>query len=166
VPQGDLDARSVRQQLARVAGARRGEDLLRLALLDDATVGHDRHAVGDRTDQGQVVGDEQQTQAHLGAQPAQQLDDGRLDGDVERGGDLVADEELWLRRQRTPYGDPLSLAARESWSGNRFAAAADSATRSRHSATRGPTSFLRPGKKSWSCRAIVWPTVRRGFSEA
>ena len=43
----------------------------------------------------------------------------------------------------------------ESWSGKRLAASADSATRSRHSATRRPASRRWPGKKSSSCRAMV-----------
>ena len=53
----------------------------------------------------------------------------------------------------------------ESWSGKRLAAEADSATRSRHSPTCAPMSPP-PRPKSLSLRAIVWPIVRRGFSEA
>ena len=54
----------------------------------------------------------------------------------------------------------------ESWSGKRSAADADSATRSRHSPTFAPISRPPPRPKSLSLRAIVWPIVVRGFSDA
>ena len=41
----------------------------------------------------------------------EQLENARLHGNVERGGDLVANEELWLGRKRARYRDPLFLAA-------------------------------------------------------
>jgi hypothetical protein len=112
------------------------------------------------------VGDEQQAEAHLGAQAAQQFDDGRLNGDVERRGDLVADEELWgSARQRTRYGDPLSLAARKlireavrggGRQGNALEALRDSRT-------DGPPP---PGKEELQLAGDRLPTVRRGLSEA
>ena len=43
----------------------------------------------------------------------QQLDDRRLHGHVERGGDLVAHHQLRLRRERAGDRDALALAARE-----------------------------------------------------
>src|SRR3954464_4869730 len=55
----------------------------------------------------------------------------------------------------------------DSWSGKRFAALEDSATRSRVSDTLRPTSRRPPATpNSASWRAIVWPTVRRGVSDA
>jgi hypothetical protein len=54
----------------------------------------------------------------------------------------------------------------ESWSGKRSAAEDDSDTRSRHSPTFAPMSRPPPRPNSLSLRAIVWPMVVRGFSDA
>ena len=43
----------------------------------------------------------------------EELEDGRLDGDVESGGDLVADEQIGVGRERPRDRDALALAARE-----------------------------------------------------
>jgi hypothetical protein len=80
-----LDARGVGQELARAVGARRGEDVRDRSLLNDPPFGHDDHAVGDRADERQVVGDEKQAEPDLAAQLSEELDDRRLHGDVERG---------------------------------------------------------------------------------
>ena len=47
------------------------------------------------------------------AQFREQVEDGRLHGDVQRGGDLVADEQVGARRERAGHRNPLALAARE-----------------------------------------------------
>jgi len=52
-------------------------------------------------------------QAELLLQILQQIDDLRLDGDVERGNRLVEHEELRIRGQRARDTDALSLSAGE-----------------------------------------------------
>ncbi len=61
----------------------------------------------------QVVGDEQVGQSEPALQLLQQVDDLRLDRDVERRDRLVADDEVGLDRQRPGDADALALAARE-----------------------------------------------------
>ncbi len=61
----------------------------------------------------QVVADEQQREAELGAQIGQQLHDLRLDRDVERADRLVGDEEIGAGRKRARDADALALAAGE-----------------------------------------------------
>src|SRR5205085_1608775 len=46
-------------------------------------------------------------------QPLEQVDDLRLDRDVERRDGLVGDDEVRVERERTREADPLPLAARE-----------------------------------------------------
>ena len=54
---------------------------------------HHGHAVGDVAHHGQVVGDEKVGQPVLGLEVLEQVDDLRLDRDIERGDRLVADDE-------------------------------------------------------------------------
>ena len=51
--------------------------------------------------------------AELALQALQQLQDLRLDGDVERGGRLVGDQQVGLVGERHGDHDALALAARE-----------------------------------------------------
>ena len=67
----------------------------------------------DVADDAQVVGDEQVGQPHLALQLQQQVDDLRLDGDVQRRHRLVGDDQLRLQGQRPRDADALPLAARE-----------------------------------------------------
>src|SRR5580700_2542811 len=89
------------------------EDAFDGTALDNLPFGQHGHRLGDGADQGQVVGDEQEGQVPLGLQAPQQLDDRRLHGHVEGGGDLVADQEVWGDHQGPGDGDPLALTARE-----------------------------------------------------
>ena len=52
-------------------------------MLDDAAVEDDGDVIGDGMHEGEVVRDEEQTQPALAAQFVEQLDDHRLDRDVE-----------------------------------------------------------------------------------
>ena len=74
---------------------------------------HHRDAVGDAADDAEVVGDEQHRHAlgllHLG----EQVEDAGLDGDVERGGRLVGDQDVGAVGQRHGDHHPLALAAGE-----------------------------------------------------
>ena len=59
------------------------------------------------------MGDQDQRQARLALQVAQQVEDLRLHGHVERGGRFVGDQQLRARRQRHRDHDALAHAARE-----------------------------------------------------
>ncbi len=59
------------------------------------------------------MGDEEVGEIQLLLEVVQQLQDARLDADVQRAGDLVADDELGLQRESPRNADSLSLAARE-----------------------------------------------------
>ena len=106
-------ARLGRQQHARVVVPRRREDIRDRALFHRAPVLHHHHAVGMLLHDVEVVGDEQQRHAGLALERLQQLQDLRLDGDVERGGGLVRDQQLGVVGERGRDHHPLALPARE-----------------------------------------------------
>ena len=64
------------------------------ALLDDAAGVHDDDVLGDLGDDAEIVGDEDDAHPSFSCELAEQLEDLRLDGDVERGRRLVGDEQL------------------------------------------------------------------------
>jgi len=74
---------------------------------------HDGHPVRDVLHDREVVRDEEVGEVELRLQPLQQVDDLRLDGDVQRRDRLVADDEGRVHRQRPRDADALPLAARE-----------------------------------------------------
>ena len=61
--------------------------------LDEATQIHDPDPVAEKTDQCQIVGNEDEGQTQLPPQLVQKLNDLGLDGDVERRGGLVEHQE-------------------------------------------------------------------------
>ena len=81
--------------------------------LDDAALAHDRELAADVGDHGEVVRDEQVGEAAPPAQVDQEVEDLGLDGDVERRGRLVEQDDLRLQDQRPGDRDPLALAAGE-----------------------------------------------------
>ena len=87
--------------------------LVRAGHLHDLAQIHDRHIVGDIAHDGQVVADEHIGQVHALLQLHQQGDDLRLNGHIQRGDHLVADDEVGLQCQRPGDGDALPLAAGE-----------------------------------------------------
>ena len=66
------------------------------------------HLVGDAAHDAEVVADEERGEAAPRLQLLQQVEDLRLDGDVEGGGRLVENEQIGFRGQRT--GDQRALA--------------------------------------------------------
>ena len=86
---------------------------LRAACLDDLAIGHDADPVGHLAHDAEIVGDEQHGHVELGLELQQELEDLRLDGDVERRGRLVGDEQVGLVGERHGDHHPLPLAARE-----------------------------------------------------
>jgi hypothetical protein len=101
------------QQRGGVGVVRVGEqrhDVVGLHLA--AGVLHD-DAVGVLGDEAQVVGDQHQRHAAFALEREQQVEDLGLDGDVERGGGLVGDQQLGLAGQRHRDHHALAHAARE-----------------------------------------------------
>ena len=92
---------------------RQGEERNAVRLLDDLAEIHDRNVVADILHHAEIVGDEQVGEAEPLLQLAEQVQDLRLDRDIEGGDGLVADDQLRLRRQRPRDADPLALAAGE-----------------------------------------------------
>ena len=88
-------------------------DRLRRAELDDTAEVHDRDPVRYLPDHGQVVRDEDEGEVEVVLEAAQQVEDLRLDRDVERGHRLVADDQLRLQRERARDADALPLSAGE-----------------------------------------------------
>ena len=99
------------QQALGIGMARAGEQLPDAGLLDDRPGIHHRHVVGHFRDHAHVVGDEQDRHAELSLQPAHQVEDLRLDGDVERGRRLVGDQQCRIADQRQGDHRPLAHAA-------------------------------------------------------
>ena len=89
------------------------EEGVRRGALDDAAEIHDRDAVADMLHHADVMADEQIGEPKLALELHEQVDDLRLDRDVERSDGFVADDELRLHRERAGNADPLSLPARE-----------------------------------------------------
>ena len=84
------------------------EQLVGGGLLDLAAGIHHHDPVGVLGDHAHVVGDQDDGGAERLLQLAHQVEDLRLDGDVERGGRLVGDQHLGIARQR--HGDHHALA--------------------------------------------------------
>ena len=63
------------------------------AEFDEAAEIHDRDAVADMRDHGEVVADEDIGQPEVALQIGEQVEHVGLDRDIERGDDLVADDQ-------------------------------------------------------------------------
>ena len=148
----------------RMAG--RAEDLVHPARLHDLALGHHPHAVGHAADDAEVVSDEEERHAEPLLERLQQAQDLRLDGDVERGGGLVRDQQLGLIGQRHGDHHALPLAPGELVRiGAEPQLRAPSPTRRRSSSTRARAAArfiaLCTMRASATCFSIVWS----GFSE-
>ena len=116
---GDLAGRAVGQP------GNGGEQALRIGMpggaeqpfgggdLDDPAQVHDGDTVAQVPDHREVVRDEQQREAQLTAQVTQQVQDRRLDADVQGRYRLVGHEDVGPQGQGPGDRDPLALAARE-----------------------------------------------------
>ena len=87
------------------------EDLGRLSLLDDFALLHDEHPIGEVADNGEVMGDEDIGEAERVPKAGKQPDHLSLNGDVEGGDRLVADDDFRLERQGSGDRDALPLTA-------------------------------------------------------
>jgi hypothetical protein len=86
----------------------RVEDLFDGSLFDLAAAPHDDHVVGHLRHHAHVVGDEHHRRVQLPLQLADDVEDLGLDGDVERRGRFVGDQQRRLAGQR--HGDHGALA--------------------------------------------------------
>jgi hypothetical protein len=90
--------------------ARRG------ALLREARRIHHVHPVGVARDDAEVVRDDDHRDMEIARQLLHQLEDLRLDRDVERGRRLVGDDQLRIAREPDRDHDPLRIPP-ENWCG-------------------------------------------------
>src|SRR6266496_1268350 len=81
--------------------------------LDDLAEVHHGHLVRDVANRREVVGHEQIRQAEAGLELLEQVDDLRLNRDVQGRDRLVADDEGRLHGERARDAHPLALAPRE-----------------------------------------------------
>src|SRR5438105_14124236 len=84
-----VNARHRAQQRPRVGMLRALEDLINRALFDDPARVHDHDTLAKARHQRHLVGDQHHGRAALAIELLHELDDLRLDGDVERGSRLV-----------------------------------------------------------------------------
>src|ERR1700722_17691386 len=87
------------------------EQLIDRGTLDYLAGIHHRDLVADLGDDAEIVGDENDRRPARRLQLAHQIEDLRLQGDVERGGRLVSDQEPRLADQRPRDHDALAHAA-------------------------------------------------------
>src|SRR4051812_25304718 len=74
---------------------------------------HHGHAVAHVAHDGEIVGDEDDRQPELALKVTQQVQDLRLDRDVEGRDGFVGDDQLGIERKGAGDADALALAARE-----------------------------------------------------
>ena len=101
------------EERLRVGVERITEDVRFRAVFHQVAEIHDADRVGDMLNHGQIVADEEIRQLVLILQLVEQVDDLRLNGHIERGDRLVADNELGIERERACNADTLALAAGE-----------------------------------------------------
>ncbi len=89
------------------------EEVLERAALDDTAVIHHDDLFGDIGNDAEIVRDDEDRHVEFALQVAHQLEDLRLDGDVERRGRLVGDEQRRLADQRHGDHRALTQAARQ-----------------------------------------------------
>ena len=117
-PEPGAGTRRVRRQDGIEQGlgigmAGRLEERGRRTRLDDRAVAQHRDPIRQMRHHGEVVADEEVGEPVPAAQVRHQVQDLRLDRDVERRDRLVGNDQLRPGDQRPGDGDPLPLAARE-----------------------------------------------------
>ena len=89
----------------------RVEDRVHRTLLHLVTQIHHHHVVGHLGDHAHVVGDQDHREAALLLQPADQLQDLRLGGHIQRRGGFVGDQDARFRGEREGDHHPLAQSA-------------------------------------------------------
>ena len=82
-----------------------------IALFDDLALLHHAHPLRDLADNTEVVRDEEKRHSEPLLKLLQQFDDLRLNGDIERGGRFVGDQQVRFIGERHRDHDALPLAA-------------------------------------------------------
>ena len=95
----------------RIVVLRAGNDLIPITDLDDTALLHHRDTITEMIDDGQVMADKQIRHAIFVLKILQKIEDLRLNGNIQRGGRLVADDEFRLEGQSAGDGNALSLAS-------------------------------------------------------
>ena len=108
-----VEPRHRAQQPHRVGMARPVEHRVGRALFGHARGVHHDDAVGVARHHAEIVRDDDQRDVELARQVLHQLQDLRLDGDVERGGRLVGDDELGIAGEPDRDHHALAHAAGE-----------------------------------------------------
>ena len=149
-----------RQQRLGIGVQRPVVERLLVGDLDQLAEIHHRDAVADVLHHRKVMGNEQIGEAEALLQILQQVDDLRLDRDVERRHRLVADDQVGIDGEGAGDADALALPARElvritpgmfGRQTDDFAAARARARRvTRRRRSRGPAA-ARPGFRRRSC---------------
>ena len=125
--------RGMAEKARRIGMRRACEQRVGIGDLDDASEIHHGDAVGDVPHDREIVRDEQVGQFQLALQILQEIDDLRLDGDIESRYRLVADDETRLQREGASDADALALPAGELM---RIACVAERGRRTRSSISR------------------------------
>ena len=107
---GQVVARCGLDQLLRIRFARVAVQGFGRSKLDDLAVVHDRHHIGHKLDDAQIVADEDIRQSARLLQVIQQIQNLCLDGNIECGNRFVADDELGFDRQGPCDSNPLALS--------------------------------------------------------
>ena len=108
-----VEPRHRAQQSHRIGMTRPMENVVGVAFLDEPRRIHHDDAVGVARDHAEVMRDDDQRDIQLAGQILHQLEDLRLDGDIERGGRLVGDDELGIAGEADRDHHPLAHAAGE-----------------------------------------------------
>ena len=136
---------------------------VRVRDLDDVPEVHDRDPVGDVPDDPEIVRDEEVREVEVLLQALEEVQDLRLDRDVERRHGLVAHDQLRVRAQGPRDPDALALAARELvWVAVVVLGVQPDPTMSSRTRRFVSPSVLWIAKGS----PMICPTVWRGLSEA
>ena len=102
-----------REQAGGVGMAGMAQHLGDRPLFDDAPGVDDHDLVAQLGDDAEIMGDEQDGQAEVVPQRSQEVENLRLNGDVERGGRFIGDEQLRAADQGHGDHHPLAQAARQ-----------------------------------------------------
>src|SRR6266545_4102321 len=108
VGNGDCGEQGFRVRILRIR-----VDILGFALLHELAAVHDRDPVAHRPDHREVVRDEEIGEVELPLEVLQEVEDLRLDRDVESRHGLVADDQPGIEGECTRDADALALAAGE-----------------------------------------------------
>lgn len=108
-----MDARHSLQERLGVLVARREQDLIAWPGFDDLSGVHDCNAVARVTNHSHVVANEEIRESEFLLKVHEQVEDCRLDGNIEGACGFVKNNQIGLERKRPCDGDPLTLTTRE-----------------------------------------------------